>query len=77
VLYDSQLIAEYLDATYAGNPLYPDDALERAQMRMWLALEAGTHKEFRPLFYLHVIGPVLRASFTTRSAQRRAPNPRG
>ena len=59
VLYDSQLIAEYLDHIYRANPLYPDDAYLRAQVRMWLALEAGTHKECRPLFYLHVIRPEL------------------
>ena len=29
---------------------------------MWLALEAGTHKEFRPLFYLHVVRPELLAA---------------
>ena len=65
VLYDSALIAEYLDATYRGNPLYPDDAFERAQVRMWLALEAGTHKEFRPLFYLYVVRPALLAEGVT------------
>jgi len=60
VIYDSQLIAEYLDRTFVGNPLYPDDAYELAEVRMWLALEAGTHKEFRPLYYLHVVRPTLR-----------------
>jgi glutathione S-transferase len=62
VIYDSQLIAEYLDRTFTGNPLYPDDAYALAEVRMWLALEAGTHKEFRPLFYLHVVRPALRAA---------------
>jgi glutathione S-transferase len=63
VLYDSQVIAEYLDRGYRGSgpQLYPDDAYETAQVRMWLALEAGTHKEFRPLFYLHVVRPRLHA----------------
>lgn len=58
VLYDSQVIAEYLDAVYAGDDpprLYPDDAFDAARVRMLLALEAGTHKELRPLFYLHVV----------------------
>jgi glutathione S-transferase len=32
---------------------------------MWLALEAGTHKEFRPLFYLCVIRPRLLAAGLT------------
>jgi glutathione S-transferase len=65
VLYDSQVIAEYLDARYAGAgvvQLYPSDAFLAAQVRMWLALEAGTHKEFRPLFYLYVVRPKLQAA---------------
>jgi len=65
LLYDSQLIAEYLDCSYAGEgrpQLYPDDAWLAAQVRMWLALEAGTHKEFRPLFYLHIVRPKLLAA---------------
>jgi glutathione S-transferase len=65
LLYDSQLIAEYLDRSYPGEGrarLYPDDAWLAAQVRMWLALEAGTHKEFRPLFYLHVVRPELQAA---------------
>ena len=56
ILCDSQVIAEYLDRTYPGNPLYPDDAFGLARVRMWLALEAGTHKELRPLFARHVLG---------------------
>jgi glutathione S-transferase len=67
VIFDSQLIAEYLDRIYPGNPLYPDDAFQLAQVRMWLALEAGTHKEFRPLFYLHVIRPELQAAGVTEA----------
>jgi glutathione S-transferase len=63
VLYDSQLIAEYLDRLWcdAGLGLLPRDAYEAAQVRMWVALEAGTHKEFRPLFYLYVIRRELQA----------------
>jgi glutathione S-transferase len=58
VLYDSQVIAEYLDRIYADDAtprLYPVDAFAAAQVRMWLALEAGTHKEFRPLFYRYFV----------------------
>jgi len=68
VLYDSQLIAEYLDTRCAGAgivQLYPGDAFLAAQVRMWLALEAGTHKEFRPLFYLYVVRPRLQAAGVT------------
>lgn len=58
VLYDSQAIAEYLDRIYADDAaprLYPVGAFAVAQVRMWLALEAGTHKEFRPLFYSYFV----------------------
>ncbi len=67
VLTDSALIAEYLDRTFedGGPPLLPHEAFEAAQVRMWLALEAGTHKEFRPLFYLHVIRRELEKRGTT------------
>jgi len=62
VLYDSALISEYLDHACPGRRLLPGDAWLAAQVRMWLALEAGTHKEFRPLFYLHVVRPELVAA---------------
>ena len=62
VLHDSQVIAEYLDGLY-GDPgqtrLFPRAAWPLAQVRMWIALEAGTHKELRPLWWLHVVRPAL------------------
>jgi glutathione S-transferase len=61
VLHDSQVIAEYLDGLY-GDPetrLFPRAAWPLAQVRMWMALEAGTHKELRPLWWLHVVRPAL------------------
>jgi glutathione S-transferase len=74
VMYDSQLIAEYLDASYEGTKLYPRDAYQVAKVRMWLALEAGTHKEFRPLFYLHVVRPEsLAAGITAENADQFVP----
>jgi glutathione S-transferase len=65
LIYDSQLIAEYLDASHDGTELYPRDAFQVAQVRMWLALEAGTHKEFRPLFYLCIVRPAALAAGIT------------
>jgi glutathione S-transferase len=71
---DSQLIAEYLDASFSGTRLYPRDAYQVAQARMWLALEAGTHKEFRPLFYLHVVRPAcLAAGITVENVDQVVP----
>lgn len=62
VIYENVLIAEYLDSIFPdrGPELLPRDAFGAAQVRMWLALEAGTHKEFRPLWYLHLVRPELR-----------------
>jgi len=62
VIYENVLIAEYLDSLFPdrGPELLPRDAFGAAQVRMWLALEAGTHKEFRPLWYLHLVRPELR-----------------
>ena len=74
LIYDSQLIAEYLDASFEGAKLYPRGAYQVAQVRMWLALEAGTHKEFRPLFYLHLLRPeALAAGITAENLDQVVP----
>lgn len=74
LIYDSQVIAEYLDASYQGTKLHPRDAYQLAQVRMWLALEAGTHKEFRPLFYLHMVRPAsLAAGITAENVDQVVP----
>jgi glutathione S-transferase len=74
LIYDSHLIAEYLDASYEGTKLYPRGAYQVAQVRMWLALEAGTHKEFCPLFYLHVVRPAsLAAGITVANIEQTVP----
>jgi glutathione S-transferase len=36
VVRESSIIAEYLDARVAGNPLTPEDPLQAAKMRMWV-----------------------------------------
>jgi glutathione S-transferase len=57
VLYESNVITEYLDEVFPGPRLYPPDPWERAQAKMWQAFELAMAKEFRPLMYLRVIGP--------------------
>jgi glutathione S-transferase len=54
VVVDTPAIAEYLERVFPAVPLSPDRAWPLAEVRMWLALEAGTHKEFRPLWWLCV-----------------------
>jgi len=58
VLYESNVITEYLDETFPGPRLYPVDPWERAQAKMWQAFELAMAKEFRPLMYLRIIGPL-------------------
>ena len=57
VLYESNVITEYLDDVFPDPPLYPRDAWARARAKMWQAFELAMAKEFRPLMYARVIGP--------------------
>src|SRR5262245_21113817 len=58
VIYESNVITEYLDHVFPTPRLYPDDPWERAQAKMWQAFELAMAKEYRPLMYLRVIGPI-------------------
>src|SRR5262245_52855879 len=57
VIYESNVITEYLDEVFPEPPLYPHDAWQRAQAKMWQAFELALAKDFRPLMYSRVIGP--------------------
>lgn len=57
VIYESNVITEYLDDVFPGPHLYPADPWARAQAKMWQAFELAMAKDFRPLMYLRVIGP--------------------
>jgi glutathione S-transferase len=57
VLYESNVITEYLDDVFPVPPLYARDPWQRAQMKMWQAFELAMAKDFRPLMYARVIGP--------------------
>ncbi|MEM7360466.1 MAG: glutathione S-transferase family protein [Pseudomonadota bacterium] len=55
-LYDSLAIAEYVTSaagSYAA--WFGDNSEQAARSRMWLALEAGSHKEFKPLWQKYVL----------------------
>jgi len=57
VIYESNVINEYLDAVFPSPRLYPEDPWLCAQVKMWQAWELSMAKEYRPLMYLRVIGP--------------------
>ncbi len=58
VIYESNVITEYLDQIFPEPPIYPRDPWQRAQAKMWQAFELAMAKEYRPLMYLRVIGPL-------------------
>jgi glutathione S-transferase len=57
VIYESNVITEYLDDVFPEPRLYPADPWARARAKMWQAFELAMAKDFRPLMYLRVIGP--------------------
>jgi glutathione S-transferase len=57
VIYESNVITEYLDEVFPVPRVYPRNPWPRAQAKMWQAFELAMAKEFRPLMYLRVIGP--------------------
>jgi glutathione S-transferase len=61
VVWESNVITEYVDDVFPGPKLYPTDPWERAQAKMWQAFELEMAKEFRPLMYHRVMGPMKRA----------------
>lgn len=60
VVWESNVITEYVDDVFAGPKLYPADPWERAQAKMWQAFELEMAKEYRPLMYHRIIGPAKR-----------------
>ncbi|HUO04120.1 MAG TPA: glutathione S-transferase family protein [Candidatus Binataceae bacterium] len=58
VIYESNVITEYLDAVFPQPRLYPADPWQCARAKMWQAFELAMAKEYRPLMYLRVIGPL-------------------
>jgi glutathione S-transferase len=51
VLYESNVINEYLDAVFPNPRLVPKDAFGQARMRMWFAFENDFAKPFRDAVY--------------------------
>jgi glutathione S-transferase len=68
VVFESNVITEYLDQAFPEPGLYPADPWERAQVRMWQAAELSMAREFRPVMYMRLMGPILRLSKTLEEA---------
>jgi glutathione S-transferase len=51
VIFESNIINEYIDALFPTPPLVPRDAYGQAQMRMWFAFENDFGKPFRDVAY--------------------------
>ncbi len=70
VIFDSATINEYLDAQFLHTPLFPSSSLERAQVRMWIGSEEAMSKDFRPLLYQRVMGPIQHVSRSLKESQK-------
>jgi glutathione S-transferase len=51
VIYESNVVNEYLDHVYPKPRLVPEDPFLQAQMRMWMAFELDWAKPFRDAIY--------------------------
>ena len=68
VIYESNVITEYLDDVFPKVPLYPADPWELAQVKMWQSAEAAMAKDYRTLMYHRLMGPVLRLTRSLEEA---------
>src|SRR2546430_17589419 len=57
VVYESNVITEYLDDVFPSPRLYPTEAWERAQAKMWQAVEPPMAEEERPPMDPRAVGP--------------------
>src|SRR5262249_44737572 len=70
VVWESNVITEYIDDVFPGARLYPADAWERAQAKMWQAVQLEMAKEVRPLLYHRVMGPMKRTASRQETLER-------
>src|SRR5262245_59198187 len=68
VIYESSVITEYLDDAFPERRLYPLDPWELAQVKMWQAAELAMAKDYRPLMYQRLMGPMVRLTRTLDEA---------
>jgi|GEM_PF-617125 len=68
VLWESNVITRYLDDVFPQHRLYPDDAAQLQAVREWQAAEQAMARDFRPLMYQRLMGPILRLTQTLEQA---------
>lgn len=68
VIYESNVITEYLDDVFPAVRLYPDGPWERARVKLWQAFELSFAKDYRPLMYQRLLGPIVRLTRTLDQA---------
>src|SRR5262245_27884596 len=68
VVYESNVITEYLDDVFPDVRLYPDDPWERAQVKLWQSFELSFAKDYRPMMYQRLLGPMVRLTRTLDEA---------
>lgn len=64
VLYESNVITEYLDALWPMVKLYPGDPQEYAEVKAWQAFEMRLSKHFGLLQYARLLGPLSRIQYS-------------
>lgn len=68
VLYESNVITEYLDDVFPDVRLYPADSWERAQVKLWQSFELSLARDYRPIMYQRLMGPIVRLTRTLDEA---------
>lgn len=79
VLFESNVITEYLDHVYPQVRLYPEDPCQFAQVKRWQTFEAILSKHYGLLQYARLLGPLSRIQFSfdafMEQARRRTDEP--
>jgi glutathione S-transferase len=68
VIWESNVITEYLDDVFPEKRLYPLNPIERAEVKKWQAAELAMAKDYRPVMYQRLMGPLIRATHSLDEA---------
>jgi glutathione S-transferase len=60
ILWESNVITEYLDDVFPEKRLYPMDTELRLKAKYWQSRELELARDFRPLMYARLMGPLIR-----------------